>query len=153
MRRKSLAALVLLITLGLAGGTTTTAAAQGLGSLRSWAGKYPTERKGRVRRNFFRLPAVQNPLSATLSRKDFNLLTRVYSLETPIKELGDYLAVKVCRPHDCGTDQAGFAINLRTGNVYVRMQEGSTIRWFASKGDYTDLPRSVQDFLNDFSAT
>ena len=149
MRRKSPAALVLLIIFAGA----TTAAAQGLGSLRSWAGKYPTQRKGRVTRRFFQVPAVQRPLSATLSRKDFNLLTRDYSLETPIKELGDYLAVKVCRQHQCGDDQAGFAINLRTGNVYVRMQEGSTVRWFASRGDYTDLPRSVQDFLNDFSAT
>ena len=149
MRRKSLLALALVAVMGLAG----AASAQGLGSLRSWAGKYPTDKRGRVTRNFFRVAAVQRPLSATLSRKDFNLLTRVYVLETPIKELGDYLAVKVCRPHDCGTDAAGFAINLRTGNVYVRMQEGTTVRWFASKGDYTDLPGNVQDFLNDFSAT
>src|SRR5215213_3516284 len=94
MRRTSLAALALLIIVG--GGAT--AAAQRLDSLRSWAGKYPTERKGRVTRNFFQLPAVQAPLARTLSRKDLNLLTRVYKVETPIKELGDYLAVKVCMP-------------------------------------------------------
>lgn len=149
MRRKSLVALALVVVFGLG----TVASAQGLGNLRSWAGKYPTERKGRVTRSFFRVPAVQRPLSATLSRKDLNLLTRVYNVETPIKELGDYLAVKVCMPHACDTDQAGFAINLRTGNVYVRMQEGSTVRWFASTGDYTDLPHNVQNFLNEFAAT
>jgi hypothetical protein len=149
MRRKSLIALALFAVLGLAG----AASAQGLGSLRSWAGKYPTDKSGRVTRSFFRVPAVQKPLAATLSRKDFNLLTRTYQLETPIKELGDYLAVKVCMQHACDTDQAGFAINLRTGNVYVRMQEGTTVRWFASEGDYTDLPGSVQNFLNDFSET
>jgi cytochrome c-type biogenesis protein CcmH/NrfF len=149
MRRKSLIALALFAVFGLAG----AASAQGLGNLRSWAGKYPTERKGRVTRSFFRVPAVQRPLSATLSRKDLNLLTSTYQVETPIKELGDYLAVKVCMPHNCDTEQAGIAINLRTGNVYVRMQEGTTVRWFASKGDYTDLPRSVQDYLNDFAAT
>ncbi|HEY0375782.1 MAG TPA: hypothetical protein VGC87_02380 [Pyrinomonadaceae bacterium] len=149
MRRKSLLALALFVVFGLGG----AASAQGLGNLRSWAGKYPTERKGRVTRSFFRLPAVQRPLAATLSRKDFNLLTRTYQLETPIKELGDYLAVKVCMQHACDTDQAGFAINLRTGAVYVRMQEGGEVRRFASRGDYTDLPRNVQDFLNDFAAT
>ena len=147
MRRKSLIALALFAVFGL------TASAQGLGSLRSWAGKYPTDRRGRVTRSFFRVPAVQRPLAATLSRKDFNLLTSAYQVETPIKELGDYLAVKVCMPHACDTDQAGFAINLRTGNVYVRMQEGTTVRWFASHGDYTDLPGNVQNFLNDFAAT
>lgn len=149
MRRKSLIALALFLAFGPWG----AAAAQGLGNLRSWAGKYPTERKGKVTRSFFRVPAVQNPLARTLSRKDLNLLTRVYNVETPIKELGDYLAVKVCMPHACDTDQAGFAINLRTGDVYVRMQESSTVRWFASLGDYTDLPRNVQNFLNDFAAT
>ncbi|HWS99103.1 MAG TPA: hypothetical protein VN256_02450 [Pyrinomonadaceae bacterium] len=149
MRRKSLAALALVAVLALGG----AASAQGLGSLRSWAGKYPTERRGRVTRSFFRVPAVQRPLAATLSRKDLNLLTRVYNVETPIKALGDYLAVKVCMPHNCDTEQAGFAINLRTGNVYVRMKEGSEVRWFASEGDYTDLPANVQDYLNDFSAT
>ena len=149
MRRKSLAALALLAVLTLWG----AAPAQGLGSLRRWAGKYPTERRGRVTRSFFRVPAVQRPLAATLSRKDLNLLTRVYNVETPIKELGDYLAVKVCMPHNCDTEQAGFAINLSTGNVYVRMKAGSEVRWFASEGDYTDLPGSVQDYLNDFSAT
>jgi hypothetical protein len=149
MRRKSLIALALFAVFGL----TASASAQGLGNLRSWVGKYPTEKRGRVTRSFFRVPAVQRPLAATLSRKDLNLLTSTYQVETPIKELGDYLAVKVCMPHACDTDQAGFAINLRTGNVYVRMQEGTTVRWFASKGDYTDLPGSVQNYLNDFAAT
>jgi hypothetical protein len=149
MRRTSLAALALLIIVG--GGAV--ASAQNLDGLRAWAGKYPTERKGRVTRNFFRLPPVQAPLARTLSRKDLNLLTRVYKVETPIKELGDYLAVKVCMPHDCDTSQAGFAINLRTGFVYVRMKEGEEVRWFGSKGSYTDLPQEVQDYLNDFSAT
>ena len=149
MRRKSLAALALLVI--FVGGTT--AAAQRLSHLRSWAGKYPTQGRGRAKRSFFRLPAVQSPLARTLNRKDFNLLTRVYAVETPIKELGDYLAVKVCMPHDCDTSQAAFAINLRTGAVYVRMKEGDEVRWFASAGVYTDLPRDVQDYLNDFAAT
>ncbi len=149
MRRTSLAALALLIIVG--GGATV--AAQRLDSLRSWAGKYPTDRTGRVTKSFFRLAPVQAPLARTLSRKDFNLLTRVYKVETPIKELGDYLAVKVCMQHDCGTSNAGFAIDLRTGVVYVRMKEGDDVRWFASKGSNTDLPQDVQAYLNDFSAT
>jgi hypothetical protein len=88
-----------------------------------------------------------------LSRTDFNLLTREYSVETPIKQIGNFLAVKVCRPHACDTDQAGFAINLRTGFTYVRMQEGQTVRWFSSRDTYKELPQSVQEYLTDFSAT
>ncbi|HJU53725.1 MAG TPA: hypothetical protein VJ715_04100 [Pyrinomonadaceae bacterium] len=151
MRRKSLAALVLLIALGLAGGTTATA--QGLGSLRSWAGKYPTERRGRVTRKFFRLPALQTPLARVLGKRGFDLLTREYTVETPIKQIGNYLAVKVCRPHACDTDQAGVAINLRTGAVLVRMKEGNDVRRIGYDGRYDDLPRNVQDYLEDFAAT
>jgi hypothetical protein len=124
-----------------------------LGHLRSWAGKYPTQKTGRVTRNFFQLPEIRRPLMALLSRKDFNLLTREYGVETPIKQLGDFLAVKVCRPHACDTDQAGFAVNLRTGFVYVRMQEGQSTRWFSTRDTYTELPQNVQEFLNDFGAT
>jgi hypothetical protein len=149
VKRKNLIALALLIF--CFGGTL---AAQGnLEHLRSWAGKYPTNRRGKVTTSFFKLPEIRRPLLGLLSRSDFNLLTRDYQVETPIKQIGDYLAVKVCRPHACDTDQAGFAINLRTGFIYVKMFADQQSRWFGSKGTYTDLPRSVLDFLNDFSAT
>ena len=150
MKRRNLIAFALALIFACGG---AAAAQGGLGSLRSWAGKYPTDKRGRVTRSFFRVPAVQKPLLGLLSRKDFNLLTRTYGVETPIKQIGDFLAVKVCRPHACDTDQAGFAINLRTGFVYVRMQEGQTVRWFSTRDTYTELPQSVQEYLTDFSAT
>lgn len=125
----------------------------GLGSLRVWAGRYPTHKTGRVTRRFFQLPQIRQPLVALISRADLNLLTREYGVETPIKQIGDFLAVKVCRPHACDTDQAAFAINLRTGFVYVRMQEGQTVRWFSTRDTYKELPQNVQEFLTDFSAT
>lgn len=150
MRRINLIALALLVF--CLGGVA--AAAQGnLMSLRSWVGKYPTDKHGRVTRKFFAQPQVRQPLLNLLSRSDYNLLTNAYAVETPVKQLGDYLAVKVCRPHNCGEEQAGFAINLRTGLIYVRMKNGTEVRWFGSKGDYTDLAQDVQDYLNDFSAT
>lgn len=120
------------------------------GNLKSWAGKYPTDRKGRITRKFFGLPEVRTPLLRLLSRADFNLLTKEYAVEAPIKEIGDYLVAKVCRPHDCADEQASFAINLRTGAIYVRMQLTEDVRWFASKGKATDLPKEVQDYMGDF---
>jgi hypothetical protein len=150
-KRKNLAALI--IALAFISMGSLVVAQSRLGHLRSWAGKYPTQKAGRVTRNFFQLPEIRRPLSALLSRSDFNLLTREYGLETPIKQLGDFLAVKVCRQHNCGSEQAGFAINLRTGFVYVRMQEGETVRWFSTRDTYTELPQNVQEYLNDFGAT
>jgi hypothetical protein len=149
MKRKNLIAIALLLF--CFGGVVR--AQSGLGHLQSWVGKYPTHKTGRITRRFFQLPEIRRPLLAILNRNDFNLLTREYGLETPIKQIGNFLAVKVCRPHACDTDQAGFAINLRTGFVYVRIQEGQTTRWFSTRDTYKELPQSVQEFLNDFSAT
>lgn len=149
MKRKNLIALALLIF--CFGGAA--AAQSKLGHLRSWAGKYPTNRRGKVTTSFFKQPEIQRPLLKLLSRRDFNLLTREYQVETPIKLIGDYLAVKVCRPHACDTDNAAFAINLTNGFIYVKLFADQQSRWFGSGGDYTDLPRNVLNFLNDFSAT
>ena len=151
MKRKKLIAPALLIIIFSFGGAL--AAQSNLVHLRSWAGKYPTNRRGRVTTSFFKLPEIRQPLLSLLSRADFNLLTREYQVETPIKQIGAYLAVKVCRQHACDTDNAAFAINLRTGFIYVKLYANQESRWFGSKGDYTDLPRNVLDFLNDFSAT
>ena len=148
MTRKRLIVLVPLLLL-----CCGAAVAQDSGHLKSWAGKYPTERKGKVTTSFFGLPEIRTPLQRLLSRTDFNLLTKQYGVEAPIKQIGDYLAVKVCRPHNCGDEQGAFAINLSTGVIYVRMQNGEKVRWFASKGNSTDLPREVKAFLDDFSAT
>jgi hypothetical protein len=149
MKRKSLIALALLLfTFGGVG-----LAQNNLGRLRSWAGKYPTNKQGRVTTRFFAQPEIRQPLLKLLSRADFNLLTSGYQVETPIKQIGDYLAVKVCRQHNCDDEQAGFAINLRTGLIYVRMKNGQEVRSFGSNGSYTDLAQEVQDYLSDFSAT
>jgi hypothetical protein len=149
MTRKKLIVLAPLLLLCL----SSAAVAQDLGHLKSWAGKYPTERKGKVTTSFFGLPEIRTPLLRLLSRTDFNLLTKEYGVETPIKQIGDYLAVKVCRPHACDEEEGAFAINLNTGVVYVRMQNGQRVRWFASKGDSKDLPQEVRDYLDNFSAT
>jgi len=149
MKRKRLPALVLLLFC-----FSSAVAAQGrLDHLRKWDGRYPTYRRGRVTTSFFRVPEVQRPLVKLLSFRDFSLLTREYKVETPIKLIGDYLAVKVCKPHACNTDNAAFAINLSSGTIYVMMFESEKTRWFSSRGKYTDLPRSVLDYLTDFSAT
>ena len=150
MRRKKLIVLVPLLLLCFSGAAV---AQDRLGHLRSWAGKYPTNKKGRVTTSFFGLPEIRTPLLRLLSRTDFNLLTKEFEVETLIKQIDDYLAVKVCRAHNCDEEEGGFAINLRTGVIYVRMQDGEKVRWFASKGDVTTLPQEVKDYLGDFSAT
>jgi len=125
----------------------------GLSRLKSWEGKSPTIKKGRVTTRFWAEPEIRTPLLRLLSPDDYNLLTKEYAVETPIKKIGDYLVVKVCKPHMC-FEQAAFAIDLTTGNVFVRMALDETPdRWLASKGNATDLPADVKAYMEDFSAT
>lgn len=131
---------------------TSAIAQTNLAHLRAWEGKYPTERKGRITRRFFSDPALRSSLAKLLSPGDLALLTKEYSVETPIMRAGDYLTVKVCRPHLC-PEQAAFAINLTTGVVYVRMAIDENAKWFSSKGNDSDLPRNVRDYMEDFSKT
>ena len=150
MKRKTLRLMTALLLLSF---SSAVVAQSNLDHLKSWADKYPTEKKGRVTKRFFDVPAVRTPLLRLLSRPDFNLLTKEYAVESPIKLIGDYLVAKVCMPHNCGEEQAGFAINLRTGVIYARMQDAEKERWFASKGSDKDLPKEVWDQMGDFSAT
>jgi hypothetical protein len=148
MKRKNLLVLVLLLCC-----FSNIATAQNrLAHLKSWAGKYPTNRRGKVTTSFFALPEIRRPLMRLLNHGDYNLLTREYGVESPIKLVGDYLLVRDCRPHACDSDNAGFVIDLRDGSIYVRMYASNAARWFSSKGKSTDLPENVLAYLNDFSA-
>ena len=123
-----------------------------LARLKSWEGKYPTEKKGRVTHRFFGEPEIRTSLAKLLSKEDFDLLTKEYAVETPVMLSGDYLTVKVCKPHMC-FEWGAFAINLANGVVYVRMATDESSKWFSSKGNQSDLPRNVREYMEDFSKT
>jgi len=147
MNRKSTRVLAC-IALGFA----AAIAQSNLARLKSWDGKYPTEKKGRVTRRFFSEPEIRTSLIKLLSKEDLDLLTKEYAVETPVMLSGDYLTVKVCKPHMC-FEYGAFAINLANGVVYVRMATDETAKWFSSKGDQSDLPRNVREYMEDFSKT
>lgn len=119
-----------------------------LGNLKSWDGKTPTDadEKGKITANFWALPEINRPLRRLLTPADHNLLTRAYSVEGPFKLMGDFLGATVCRPHNCGDERAGFAINLKTGAMYVTMHKGTRDRWSAGKA--SDLPKEVLDYIS-----
>jgi hypothetical protein len=123
-----------------------------LARLRAWEGKYPTEKKGRVTRHFFSEPEIRTSLTKLLSADDYQSLTKEYAVETPVMLAGNYLTVKVCKPHMC-FEQGAFAINLSNGVIYVRMADDENSKWFSSKGSQSDLPRNVREYMEDFSKT
>jgi hypothetical protein len=119
-----------------------------LGHLKSWDGKQTQEvdRHGKVTADFFALPEVRTPLQKLLTPADYNLVTKGYSVGSPLKLMGHFLATTMCRPHNCGDERAGLAINLRTGEMYVRMARGEKERWIPA-GKASALPQDVQDLI------
>jgi hypothetical protein len=143
MTRKLLIALPLLL---LCFGTVFSQ--DKLGQLKSWDGK-PTQEvngNGKVTADFFALPEVRTPLKKLLTPADFTLVTKTYSVGSPLKLMGDFLATTMCRPHNCGDERAGLAINLATGAMYVRMAKGPKERWIPA-AQASALPKEVQDHL------
>jgi hypothetical protein len=142
MTRKHLIAMPLLLLCF----TTAIFSQDKLGHLKSWDGK-------KVTSDFFTLAEIRKPLQRLLTRPDFNLITKTYSVGSPFKLMGDFLATSMCRPHNCGDERAGLAINLSTGDMYVRMQKGTKERWIVSAGKASDLPTAVQDYIGDPART
>ena len=144
MTRKLLIALPLLLLCF----STSVFSQDKLGQLKSWDGK-PTQEvdgNGKVKADFFTLPEVRTPLKRLLTPADFTLVTKTYSVGSPLKLMGNFLATTMCRPHNCGDDRAGLAINLTTGDMYVRMAKGTKERWIPA-GKTSALPKEVLDHL------
>jgi hypothetical protein len=142
-RRQTIASLLLLLCF------SASIFAQGkLTKLKSWDGKATQEidDKGKVIADFFALAEVRTPLKRLLTPADFLLVTRTYSVGSPLKLMGDFLATTMCRPHNCGDERAGLAINLSTGDMYVRMAKGANERWIPA-GKSSALPKEVLDLI------
>ena len=147
MTRRFLIALPLLV---LCIGTSAYSQSK-LDHLKSWDGKTTQELdiKGNVKADFFLLPEVRTPLKRMLTPADFTLVTKTYSVGSPLKLMGDFLATTMCRPHNCGDDRAGLAINLSTGDLYVRIVKASKERWIPA-GKASALPKEVLDLIKEY---
>jgi len=67
---------------------------------------------------------------------------------SPLKLMGDFLATTMCRPHNCGDERAGLAINLSTGDMYVKIKRGAKEKWVPA-GKASVLPKAVLDLINE----
>ena len=136
-----LSAVLILVTL------CSNAAAQGdYGHLRAWDKQYPTYNKSPQK--FFNIPEVRNPLRKLLPRRIYFLLTKGHTKEFPITIVRNYLEAKVCGSHDsyaCDNNTM-LVIDLNDGSMYVAFNlYSSQPQYFATKGQFTDLPQDIQD--------
>src|ERR1041385_7837601 len=81
-------------------------------SLRDWVDKYPSN-DTREYRNFFELDSVKKPVKGMLTPRQWKLLTKIYSVMTPIELVENHLVVRVCKPHCCPCDHAMLVFDLK----------------------------------------
>ncbi|HEX8649835.1 MAG TPA: hypothetical protein VF708_03270 [Pyrinomonadaceae bacterium] len=117
-----------------------------LGHLRSWAGKYPTYKGSRPRRQFLKLPEIHGRLLKLVSPKDYRFIMDVCGKEVPIEQMGDYLIVRKCHRNYCLRGTALIIVNLKDGSMYIALRDenDSEARWLSSGGDYRALPFEVK---------
>lgn len=125
--RKKLSILVLLLTTGF---SLSTFAAD---SLRDQVGKYPADV------HFFQNEIIAKRLADILPASEQKLL-KTFSVETPLtimKTNSDVLQTNVCKPHDCGDNNATLYFNLKTTQLAVHFVEtgkhGAQRKWFTQK--------------------
>jgi hypothetical protein len=136
--RRAIGAAALVVSL-------TAAAPADWGNLSHWAGRYPTDSDVRPPARLFDIPAIRAEMEQLLSSADRNRL-RALSVETPIEQIGPFVIIKQCMPHDCGNQNAivvldGAARRMWVG-LFARTPAVTSTRWFGTD-DFHALPSEV----------
>jgi hypothetical protein len=137
----------LVTTLVLLGCVSLPATAQvKLGHLKEWVGKYPTYSGSKPRKEFLRLPEIQQPLLKLLSRNDYRFLTKTCGKEAPIEEADGFLIVRRCHSYACAYGAVVLIINLKDGAMHAAIldEDDAEQRWFSTNGRHEELPFDVK---------
>lgn len=133
-----------------------------LASLKKYAGEIPVDNTVKPRRNLFNLPELKSPLVALLSAKNFRRLVSDFNAQSPIEVVtGEYKSLTattflIMSGFNKNTGESAIVV-IDIGNtsanppIFVGFQNsgGGRPEWFASKGDYTDLPSEVRNKLQN----
>ena len=111
-----------------------------------WKNHYPVDRLGQGKTSFFQNPRIARAIDAALPAADRELLRHAYTLGDSFSASGHYLIGDVCRPHDCGAENATVVFDLNVDNLWIAMfshvRGTVSTGWFGT-ADYVDLPPSV----------
>ena len=116
-----------------------------------WVGKYPSDKLATNRAGLLDQPKLKSTLKNLLPKQELQALLK-YSVETPAKQLGNYLVASKCQPHNCAAETATVIIDLCSQKIWVgfftRESNRVATRWYGSEDDYSALPEEIKkDFL------
>lgn len=119
---------------------------------KSWIGKYPSALVGNNKIGLLKQPPIKTVLNRILPKAEIAALGK-FSSETPVRQMGDFLIVNKCLPHNCPSDMAAVVIDIKNDKLWVgffsREEARVSTRWYGMSDDYAVLPDDVkQDFLS-----
>ena len=116
-----------------------------------WVGKYPTMTVNKKRVSILEEKPIKYVIEQIIPPKEQKLLS-TYDVETPIKVIGNFMLINICKPHNCPSDVAMIVIDLQKKRVWAgffsRETDRVSTRWYSNADDYSVLPSEIkQEFL------
>ena len=105
---------------------------------------------GQHPRKILKEPAIASKFRPLLlSAKNYNIFRSRLSVSSGVELKNDFYVGTGCLPHACGSDEAAFAINRKTGEAYaVMIVDGKQITWYGVK-DAQTLPTPLLEWFNE----
>ena len=93
---------------------------------------------GQHPRKIFKAQAIVKKFKSLLGNKYDSFINNL-SVSDSLKRKGDFYFASGCAPHACGDEEAAFAINARSGDIYV-MNLINMYKQLDARGTTNDLP-------------
>lgn len=130
---------------------STTALADDTSPLAAWVGKHPSDKPVAGQGALLAQPRLRDGLRKLLPPAERALLLKL-DIESQVRQVGDFLVIDKCLPHDCPAQQAMIVVDLKSDRLWAAFfthAEGRvSTRWYGNTDDYNAVPQDIQtDFL------
>lgn len=116
-------------------------------ALTAWINKYPTVIKNGRRVGFLEQAPISNIIREILPKWETKSLAS-YDVESPIKQIDNYLVATKCMPHNCPSEFAFIIVDLEKPRLWAgffsRDYNKTSTRWYGNTDDYSILPVAIR---------
>lgn len=116
-------------------------------ALASWIGKYPTTTVNRKNVSILAAAPIKELLNSVVPASERKLLES-YHVETPVTQMGNFMVINKCKPHDCPSEHAMVVVDMEKQRLwagfFTRGENRTALRWYGNADDYSVLPSEIQ---------
>lgn len=116
-------------------------------ALSSWIGKYPTTTVNKKNVSILAAAPIKDILNSVVPASERKLLDS-YHVETPVTQIGNFIVINKCKPHDCPSEHAMVVVDMEKQRLwagfFTRTEHRTASRWYGNGDDYSVLPSEIQ---------